>query len=169
LKHQPVPEVLDAAPITHRRFHVHLKVDPLVMPDAMANRVIAVGKAGGEVACIQRYPTSGGAGVDVLASAVADHTQAAEVDERLVQTVADLMPFSEGRISRVPITPPTWDDAGWLADPKAGTGWPDDCDVRVGTKQPIYHLDRAAVGGLGFEGDLLLGWRAGDAIAADLS
>jgi hypothetical protein len=32
----------------------------------------------------------------------------------------------------------------------------------------VYRLDRAEVGGLGLEGDLLLGWRAGDAIAHEL-
>jgi hypothetical protein len=41
--------------------------------------------------------------------------------------------------------------------------------VRLPTRQPIYHLGRAAVGGLGYEGELMLGWRAGDAIAADLA
>jgi hypothetical protein len=30
-------------------------------------------------------------------------------------------------------------------------------------------MDRARVGALGFEGDLLLGWGAGDTVAADLS
>jgi hypothetical protein len=33
----------------------------------------------------------------------------------------------------------------------------------------VYRLDRAGVAGLGLEGDLLLGWRAGDAVAADIS
>ena len=31
-----------------------------------------------------------------------------------------------------------------------------------------YHDTHAHVAGLGIEGDLLLGWRAGDAIAGDL-
>jgi hypothetical protein len=30
-------------------------------------------------------------------------------------------------------------------------------------------LDRSSVGGLGFEGDVLLGWRAGDVVAAELA
>ena len=63
---------------------------------------------------------------------------------------------------------PRWDDDSLLPDPASGPGWPAEAQLRLATKQPIHHLDRAAVGGLGFEGDLLLGWRGGDAIAADL-
>ena len=107
--------------------------------------------------------------MELVASTVAAHSRAAEVEERLVATVANLMPFSSGRLLRVPIVAGRWDDAGWLADPPDGGGWPDVCEIRLGTKQEIYLLDRAAVAGLGFEGDLLLGWRGGDAIAADLS
>ncbi|MCH8133222.1 MAG: hypothetical protein E2O66_06020 [Deltaproteobacteria bacterium] len=169
LHHQPTPEILNAPPITHRRIQVHLRADPAVVPDAMAPRLIAVNAAGTEVSCIQRYPTPGRDAVDLVASTVAAHSRAAEVEERLVATVADLMPFSSGRLLRVPIVTGCWDDVGWLADPPDGGGWPDVCEIRLGTKQEIYQLDRAAVAGLGFEGDLLLGWRGGDAIAADLS
>ncbi len=169
LHHQPTPEILKAAPITHRRIQVQLRADPAVVPDAMAPRLIAVGAAGTEVTCIQRYPTAGGDAVDLVASTVAPHSRAAEVEQQLVTTVAGLMPFSSGRLSRVPIVAGRWDDAGWLADPPDGGGWPDTCEIRLATKQVIYQLDRAAVAGLGFEGDILLGWRGGDAIAADLS
>ena len=50
-----------------------------------------------------------------------------------------------------------------------GQGWPGDTDLRLSSRPPIYHLDRSAVAGLGLEGDLLLGWRAGDAIAEELA
>jgi hypothetical protein len=83
--------------------------------------------------------------------------------------VADLMPFAEGRFERVREPQPRWDDDGRLPDPSPGHGWPADAELRLPTKQPVYLLDRAAVAALGFEGDLLLGWRAGDAIAADLA
>jgi len=41
--------------------------------------------------------------------------------------------------------------------------------VRVSSRPLVYALERSWLGGLGFEGDLLLGWRGGDAIAGDLS
>jgi len=41
--------------------------------------------------------------------------------------------------------------------------------VRLSSRPPIFALERAWLGDLGFEGDLLLGWRAGDAIADELA
>ena len=65
--------------------------------------------------------------------------------------------------------PVQWDDAAALQDPVGGAGWPGEVEVRLGARQPLYQLDRASLGGLGFEGEILLGWRGGDAIAADVS
>jgi hypothetical protein len=42
-------------------------------------------------------------------------------------------------------------------------------DLRLLSKPPVYRLAREQVGVLGVEGDCLLGWRAGDAILADLA
>jgi hypothetical protein len=78
------------------------------------------------------------------------------------------MPFSEGRISLREQRRPLWDDDGWLEDPDRGTGWPSEIDLSVSGRAPVYRLDRSGVACLGLEGDLLLGWRAGDAIAAEL-
>ena len=64
---------------------------------------------------------------------------------------------------------PVWDDDGWLEDPGPGSGWPAEIDIRSLSKPAVYQLDRACVGNLGVEGDLLLGWRGGDAIAAELN
>ena len=64
---------------------------------------------------------------------------------------------------------PRWDDDAWLEDPPRKLGWPTQIPLRVSSRPPVYRLDRAEVGGLGLEGDLLLGWRAGDAIASELA
>ena len=79
------------------------------------------------------------------------------------------MPFAAEALVRQPTTAPRWDRDDWLFDPAASAGWPAVCNVRVSSKSPTYVLDRAAVGGLGFEGDVLLGWRTGDCIAAELA
>ena len=60
------------------------------------------------------------------------------------------------------------DDDGWLDDPKPGAGWPVVMNLRASGRPPVYRLDRAGVASLGFEGDLLLGWRGGDLIAEEL-
>ncbi len=81
----------------------------------------------------------------------------------------DLMPFCRDSLVAIDVEMPRWDgDDGWLEDPLPGMGWPSEIDLRLSSRPNIYHLDRAAVAALGFEGDLLLGWRGGDAIAAEL-
>ena len=80
------------------------------------------------------------------------------------------MPFCGDKLMPIEVPAPQWDnDDGWLEDPKPGVGWPGEIDLRLSSRPPIYHLDRAAVAGLGLEGDLLLGWRGGDAIAGELT
>jgi hypothetical protein len=61
-----------------------------------------------------------------------------------------------------------WDDDGLLCDPAGASGWPAPFSTRLSGRLPIHSLDRTRVAGLGFEGDLLLGFRAADAIAAEL-
>jgi hypothetical protein len=142
----------------------------------MAVRVILVADPG--------LPATGANGVTVRRLLAADDpTQAhlvvsavleasepdlAAREEEMIAAVAGLMPFAEGRLVRVSEPIARWDDDAALEEPAAGNGWPGEVDIRVGSKQPVYRLDRAAVAGLGFEGEILLGWRGGDAIAADL-
>ena len=85
-------------------------------------------------------------------------------------SVADLMPFAGDALVRHAGPSPRWDcRSPGSRDPPAGGGWPATCDVRLSSRPPTWLLDRAGVGGLGFEGDVLLGWRAGDAVAAELA
>ena len=74
-----------------------------------------------------------------------------------------------GSLQRVRSRAPRWDVEDLLADPPPGGGWPGESEVRLACRQPVYALERCGVASLGFDGDLLLGWRAGDAIAADLA
>jgi hypothetical protein len=78
-----------------------------------------------------------------------------------------LLPFSDARLRGRPVSAPAWDSDLLLSDPVGG-GWPQSATSRRSARPAIHELDRALLGGLGFEGDLLLGWRAADAIAADL-
>ena len=115
--------------------------------------------------------------VDLVARAVLPDATRETLDERLSTLRADvgdrlraLMPFCDDELAVVHAELPRWDsDDGWLEDRTPDQGWPSDVDLRRSTRPPVYHLDRAAAGGLGLEGDLLLGWRGGDAIAAELA
>ena len=91
-----------------------------------------------------------------------------QVCDAIERTVRRLLPFSEGRVERVSDAPPRWDLDGWLGSAGASR-WPGECEIRRHPRGQGYALDRTPLGGLGFEGDILLGWRAGDEIAADLS
>ena len=46
---------------------------------------------------------------------------------------------------------------------------PHETESSMGGRAPIWQLDRAGTAGLGFEGDVLLGWRGGDAVAMELA
>ena len=93
----------------------------------------------------------------------------AAVESEITARIADLLPFTEGHLERLPTPEPQWDIDDAIFDPPSDSNWPDALEIRVSTKQPLYALDRACVASLGTEGDLVLGWRAGDAIAADLA
>jgi hypothetical protein len=173
----PAPEILAAPPILRRRLSIHLQVEREVLPVAMASRVITIGDEslppeGTNLVSVRSFtPTGKGDAVDLVASVVVDAEdpgRAAREGEIAVR-VTELMPFAEGRLTRIEEPNASWDDAGWLADPAPGEAWPAEAALRLPTRQPIYQLDRASVAGLGVEGDLLLGWRGGDAIAADLA
>jgi hypothetical protein len=174
---EPVPEILQAPPVRRRRISLHLRVERDALPEGMASRVIVVGDTAlppddTNVVSLRRFAPSGGSGrVDLVASAVvaADEADLAAREAEIEARVASLMPFVAGRLARVPGPEPRWDHDALLADPPPGAGWPAEVSLRLPTRQPIHQLDRAPLGGLGFEGDLLLGWRGGDAIAADLA
>jgi hypothetical protein len=173
---QPPPEPL-AGPAP-RRFHhqLHLRVARNLLPEAMAPRVIALADP--------ERPALGVGSVMLRRLACSDDPELAHLvvstlleipepdlaarEAEMTAAVTRLMPFAEGRLGRVATPPLRWDDDAALDDPADGEGWPGDVEVRLGTRQPIYRLERAAVAGLGFEGEILLGWRGGDAIAADL-
>jgi len=106
-----------------------------------------------------------------VASAVvaADEPDLAARAAEIEASVVDLMPFAADGLARQSAPEPRWDSDAWLSDPPPGSGWPAACDVRVSSRQATWVLDRSGVGGLGFEGDVLLGWRGGDAVAAELA
>ncbi len=176
----PALELLNSPVPGLRRRAVHLRTRASVIPEGMADRVICVADltqpmTGTNVVGIALYPHGGGAGsggdvVDVIASAVIDETgaEAADADDMVERTVRELMPFSEGRMVRRPYERPDWDDDAALEDPGAGAAWPAELELRLASRPLVYALPRAGMAGLGVEGDALLGWRAGERIAADL-
>ena len=173
---QPVPDALDAPAPVRRRLSVHLRVARELVPESMAPRVVIVGDEsqppeGTNLVTLRRFPSaSAQAPIDLVAQALLPVDEAAPGvrEAEVMARVAALLPFAAERLERVGGAAPAWDDDALLSDPEGG-GWPAEAELRLPTRQPIYTLERGPLASLGFEGDLLLGWRGGDAIAADLA
>ncbi|MCH7643536.1 MAG: hypothetical protein IH974_01755 [Myxococcales bacterium] len=172
----PIPELLKGPAASQQRLGLHLRGPRRALPEGMAARVIRVGNlsekiSGTNLIRLRVFENpDGGDPVDLVASAVVpiDATVDAVRDE-IEAGVASLFPLGREGWVRVACRAPLWDQDEILADPRGEGSWPAGAPLRPVSRTPAYVLDRGTLGALGFEGDLLLGWRAGDAIASDLS
>jgi hypothetical protein len=173
----PVPEPLRTSPATRRRLALHFRLRPEALPAGMAPRVIVVRELerpmdAANVLTLRVFPPARPRDpADLVASAVvpSEDLAAEAAEAEITEAVSELLPFAQASLQRVRSRAPRWDVEDQLADPPPGGGWPGESEVRLACRQPLYALERCGVASLGFDGDLLLGWRAGDAIAADLA
>ena len=172
------PPYLEGSLPRHRRLSLHLRAQRDVVPEALGRRAILVSDpaapvVGANAIALTVHPSErGDLFAEVVASAVVedDPTSLAESAALIEEAVRRLMPFSQGRISRIPNPArPLWDDEAAVPALEPGDGWPGEVEIHTPGRRPIYCLPREGLAGLGLEGDLLLGWRAGDAIRAELS
>jgi hypothetical protein len=155
------------------------RVPTSILPDGMGARLILPGAdENSPTVAVTAFPSlSHPNRIDLVTRAMLPDPEPSRIEEQtealredIAERLRDLMPFCADHLDQVDAKRPQWDDDdGWLEDPPPGQGWPGDTDLRISSRPPIYHLDRSAVAGLGLEGDLLLGWRAGDAIAEELA
>lgn len=174
------PAFLDPSLTARRRLALHLRCKTAALPEGMGRRLIATEDPDhpdglGDVTVSLYASPESTASVEIVARAVLDgdpleasEEELAAFEDRIEDRVRTLVPFADKKLARRKLERPLWDDDDWLEDPPPGQGWPAEVDLRVSTKPPVYRLLRAGVAGLGLEGDLLLGWRGGDAIAAEL-
>jgi hypothetical protein len=171
------PDFLPMPKNLRHRVWTALKVSREALPEGMARRVIRVRdpRAPLDAANLVRigiFPEKAGRDVQVIASYVEPlgEEAAAQAEAEVTESLLELMPFARERARRVaPVARPNWDDDLALEDPPAGAGWPSEVELRLLAKPLVHRLPREEVGVLGFEGDCLLGWRAGDAILSDLA
>lgn len=188
---RPAPSMLDRGTRRAYRAVFLFRVATSTLPEGMGARVIIPGNIDGEThadspaaatsgitAAVTAYPCQTHPGrVDLVARAVLPDVEPSTLNEQLQvlrQDIAGrlqaLMPFCGDGLAQIELKAPSWDsDDGWLEDPRSDSAWPGEVDLRLSSKPPVYLLDRAGAAGLGLEGDLLLGWRGGDAIAEALS
>jgi len=166
------PEILRGTEPTRRRVLRHLRGPAEVLPEGMEPRLVCVPAASGgpvPVVTLRRHPGERSGEVELIATAVGPaDAPVAGMQQWIDQVLERLIPFADGRLTARPVPSPLWDTDWLLCDPGGGAGWPAPFSSRLPGRLPIHHLDRAAVAGLGFEGDLLLGLHAADAIAAEL-
>ncbi len=176
---RPAPDLLDRPVTRAYRATFLYRVPTRYLPEGMAARLILPSEGETQpTLAITAYPClTDPSHVDLVARAVLpdiEEHELARERERLGVAIGErlrtLMPFSGDALFGLDVDLPEWDsDDGWLEDAPTGAGWPGEIDLRLSGRPPIYHLDRAAAAGLGLEGDLLLGWRGGDAIASELA
>jgi hypothetical protein len=171
----PVPELLKGPAASHRRLSLHLRGPHRALPEGMAARVIRIGNlsekiSGTNLIRLRVFENPDGVDpVDLVASAVVPiDAKVDAVRDEIESGVASLLPLGREGWVRVACQAPLWDRDEFLADPHGEGSWPAGTPLRPTSRTPAYVLDRWKLGALGFEGDLLLGWRAGDAIASDL-
>ncbi len=179
----PVPSVLVEKRERAYRAAFLFRAETSIIPEGMSARLILPGslsapEAESPTAWVTAFPSqTRPRHVDLVVRAVLENVDTETLTARLGTLrddlelrLRDLMPFSGGGLAFVDVPAPGWDsDDGWLEDPAATHGWPGEIDLQKQSRPAVFHLDRAGAGGLGLEGDLLLGWRGGDAIAAELS
>ncbi|MBY0396518.1 MAG: formate dehydrogenase accessory protein FdhE, partial [Thermoleophilia bacterium] len=172
---RPVPGILGRSGPRAYRAAFLFSVPTAILPEGMSARLILPAQDEDHpTTAITAFPSqTHGQRVDLVARAVVsdrDPERLARVQQGIAKRLRALMPFCRDGLVAIDVELPRWDgDDGWLEDPAPGMGWPAELDLRISQRPSIYHLDRAAVGALGLEGDLLLGWRGGEAIAAELS
>lgn len=181
LDQSPVPAFLDVPPVRRRRVWMHWRAARGLLPECMSDRVVCTpdpAASTGRIGAVALRVFRGAAGrdrVDLLASTVGPmETDGSGADTKRMEaqieaTVRTLLPLAGDGLERIPVVEPLWDSDSLLADPQGDETWPAEVDLRLTSRPAVYALDRAWVGGLGFEGDVLLGWRGGDAIAGELA
>jgi hypothetical protein len=169
------PDLLSGPDPSHRRFVLHLRGQRKALPLGMAPRVIRVGDPskkidGTNVICLRVFGDRKDAdSVDVVASAVVPiGANDDDVANEIESAVTGLMPLGQEGWVRVTGPQPRWDRDGLLSDPSGTGSGRIESRLRPAPRVAAYVLDRTRTGALGFEGDLLLGWHAGDTVAADL-
>lgn len=170
------PAPLRASPPSARRHRLHYRSEAGALPVGMSERVARLSSPDESgtraVVTLQTYPQARPGGpVDLIAATIGPEgeTSRGEAEDWIRRTIHDLVPFSEQTLESVDVPETTWDSDAPLIDPAGGACWPKLADIRLSQRPAIFALERGVTAGLGVEGDLLLGWRAGEAIGEELS
>lgn len=164
---QDVPKPVTGEAPTHRRLAVHYVGLREAVPEPLADRAICWD--GGDDAPIEIAQLPSGRGRRFVELVLAREVPFDADDEReaarMAAAVAEFVPDDARRAKRAPLAPrPLWDDEAARGPRTPGIGWPEPVDPRTPGRSAVYRIPRDGFASLGAEGELLLGWRIGDAI-----
>jgi hypothetical protein len=170
-REQAKPGWLQGPTPTGRRLSLHLRGNRKLLPTGMACRVISVRDlsapmTGTNVVRIRTFESDGEVDLIADASFPIDALDDEHALEDIGRSVVSLMPLGDEGWQRIAVSGPLWDRSDLLTDPVDDATSPG--LRRPLSRVPAYILDRSQSAQRGFEGDLLLGWQAGDAIATEL-
>jgi len=165
-----LPSFLRAEASRDRRHLAHFRAPRERLPDGMGDRLVVMHPASEsrgdpKWVRVRIYPGSGG-NSEIVAST--DAPVDTDRSALLESSVRGLLPFSDDWLETRTVPEANWDSDVWLPEPKRNGGWPRTGTLRVASRPAVYSLARDSMASLGSEGDLLLGWRGGEAIAAEL-
>jgi hypothetical protein len=161
------PPLLRATPSPRRRVSLHLRTPADRLPEAMARRVLVIGEEW-PMRVARHAPRRAGEPADLIASTLAPRDGDPDaVRARLERALQDLAPFCGDAFERRPPPGARWDRDDLLPAAAAPDALPS--AQRLSSRPLVFSLDRDAAAPHGFEGDLLLGWRAGDDVLAEIA
>jgi hypothetical protein len=160
------PPMLRANPAPRRRISLHARVRNELLPEAMAKRVLVLGEEW-PLRIARHAPRRAGEPADLIASTLAPRTADPDVVcTRLERAVRELAPFCGEALERRPPSGARWDRDDLLPERAGSDALP--TAQRVSSRPPVLALDRDATAAHGYEGELLLGLRAGDDALAEI-
>ena len=168
----PPPDLIAGSPLRWHCLTLHYRGDPGQLSSCMAERVLWRESADAPLVALRVFEAQKrGEPFDLFASCWLprdDATAESEARARIERCLGDLLPFSLGALEARELPQRSWDRDTLVADPPRGR-WPAEPELRLSSRPQVYQLDRGAVAGLAGEGELWLGWRAGDAIGDELA
>ena len=82
------------------------------------------------------------------------------------EAIQDFFSFSQSKIECVGRTTQSgWDNPFDMETDRKQQGWPSPVEIRFEGRQPVYAVPAYGLGGLGVEGEAVLGWRTAEAVA----
>ncbi len=163
-----LPRGFEDGPLGPQQVAVIFQGDAELFPEALAARSILATRRAPVPLALSLFPSERAPGATLLHARglfPAD-AETGPIADEIEGAIRDFFPFCEDRLERVAYSRPSvWDTPGAIEQTPDTPRLPAATELRIPGKLPVFALRRGRLGGLGVEGDALLGWRGADAVA----